>query len=225
MKRNYVVSAFVVLTASCGGDGATGPAGSSGTPGPQGPTGPPGPLPAGYLSVVDFGAKSGVPSFDNTASFQRALDSAAHAGGGTVWVPVGRFFFAGNLSIPANVALAGAGVGPYDPDLDPATNTRRADAPPDEHHRARVHLDRRRELRAPGPAHPISEPGGARCARRRDHGPIVYPPTVRRALPDQDLPDQPREQLHRHRAVRGPESTSRICRSAPSGTTSSSTTR
>lgn len=57
-------------------------------------------------SVMDFGAK-GDGVFDNTAAFQKALDTAGAASGGTVTVPTGRFRFNGPLSIPANVALRG----------------------------------------------------------------------------------------------------------------------
>jgi hypothetical protein len=98
---------------------------SQGPTGPQGPPGPTGPskVPPGYFSVLDYGAKPDQPSFDNTTSFQNAIDAAATAGGGTVWVPPGRFWFSGNLSIVTNVALAGTGVGPYDPPSDPSAST------------------------------------------------------------------------------------------------------
>jgi hypothetical protein len=94
--------------------------------GPQGPAGPPGPSGAtlpGYFDVLAFGAKADLPSFDSTASFQSALDAAQDAGGGIVWVPQGRFWFSGNISIGPNVALAGAGVGPYDPSGDPSATS------------------------------------------------------------------------------------------------------
>jgi Pectate lyase superfamily protein len=94
--------------------------------GPQGPTGPPGSsgaTPPGYFDVLTFGAKPDLPSLDSTGSFQSALDAAQAAGGGIVWVPQGRFWFLGNLSIGPNVVLAGAGVGPYDPYPDPSTTS------------------------------------------------------------------------------------------------------
>lgn len=62
--------------------------------------------------VTDFGA---VPDgrTDNTAAFQKALDTAAAASGGTVHIPTGRYGFDGVLRVPKEVSLAG--VAPYAP--------------------------------------------------------------------------------------------------------------
>jgi hypothetical protein len=57
-------------------------------------------------SVVDFGAK-GDAKTDNTAAFQRALDTAATNGGGVVYVPHGNYLFAGHLRVPEAVSLIG----------------------------------------------------------------------------------------------------------------------
>jgi Pectate lyase superfamily protein len=57
-------------------------------------------------SVLDFGAK-GDGRTDDTAAFQKALDTAGQAGGGTVYAPRGDYFFAGHLEVPRAVALAG----------------------------------------------------------------------------------------------------------------------
>jgi len=58
------------------------------------------------LSVRDFGAK-GDGKTDDTAAFQRALEAAAKAGGGTVHAPRGNYFFAGHLNVPNAVTLSG----------------------------------------------------------------------------------------------------------------------
>jgi hypothetical protein len=76
--------------------------------GPIGPTGPSGASPPGYFDVLAYGAKADVPALDSTASFQSALDAAQRAGGGMVWMPQGRFWFSGNLSIGPNVAVTTA---------------------------------------------------------------------------------------------------------------------
>ncbi len=57
-------------------------------------------------SVTDFGAKGDGKS-DDTAAFQKALDTAGKAGGGVVYAPRGNYFFAGHLNIPVAVTLKG----------------------------------------------------------------------------------------------------------------------
>ncbi|MCX6622455.1 MAG: glycosyl hydrolase family 28-related protein, partial [Acidobacteria bacterium] len=54
---------------------------------------------------------------DDTAAFQKALDAAAAAGGGTVFAPAGRYLIATHLRVPGNTTLAGVGRAPqtYDP--------------------------------------------------------------------------------------------------------------
>jgi hypothetical protein len=121
-----VAPLLVLLLMACspGPTGAAGPAGPPGPTGQQGPVGPPGTGETpGFFNVLDFGAEPDTPTFDNTSSFQRALDAASNAGGGTVWVPVGRFWFSGNLSIHGYVSMVGAGIGPYDVGQDPSTAT------------------------------------------------------------------------------------------------------
>jgi hypothetical protein len=58
------------------------------------------------ISVLDFGAK-GDGKTDDTAAFQKALDAAAQAGGGTVLAPRGNYFFTGHLNVPPAVTLKG----------------------------------------------------------------------------------------------------------------------
>src|ERR1039458_9157096 len=57
-------------------------------------------------SVLDFDAKADGRT-DDTAAFQKALDSARRAGGGIVHAPRGNYFFAGHLDVPVGVTLEG----------------------------------------------------------------------------------------------------------------------
>jgi hypothetical protein len=57
-------------------------------------------------NVRAFGAK-GDGVTDDTEAFQKALDAVAHAGGGVVLAPTGRYRIAGTLTIPRAVTLAG----------------------------------------------------------------------------------------------------------------------
>ncbi len=58
------------------------------------------------FNVRDFGAAADGKT-DDTAAFQRALDAAGKAGGGTVRAPRGNYFFAGHLDVPNAVTLEG----------------------------------------------------------------------------------------------------------------------
>jgi len=60
----------------------------------------------GYFDVHRFGAV-GDGKTDDTAAFQRALDAATQAGGGTVYAPRGNYLFKGHLNVPQAVTLAG----------------------------------------------------------------------------------------------------------------------
>jgi len=57
-------------------------------------------------SVRTYGAV-GDGKTDDTAAFQKAMDAAGQAGGGTVLAPRGNYFFAGHLNVPNAVTLAG----------------------------------------------------------------------------------------------------------------------
>ena len=59
------------------------------------------------IDVKSFGAR-GDGTTDETAAFQRALDSVHTAGGGTVYAPPGRYLFRGVLNIPEGVTLRGS---------------------------------------------------------------------------------------------------------------------
>ncbi len=61
---------------------------------------------SGQFDVRQFGAV-GDGKTDDTAAFQKALDAANKAGGGTVCAPRGNYFFAGHLNVPDAVTLAG----------------------------------------------------------------------------------------------------------------------
>lgn len=57
-------------------------------------------------SVSDFGAK-GDGKADDTAAFQKALDTAKEAGGGVVYAPRGNYLFNSHLNVPDAVTLKG----------------------------------------------------------------------------------------------------------------------
>lgn len=64
-----------------------------------------GPATRRLFDVTRYGAGSVVA--DNTGAFARALAAAGQAGGGTVYVPAGRYRLAGTLVIPRGVELRG----------------------------------------------------------------------------------------------------------------------
>ncbi|MGA2258077.1 MAG: glycosyl hydrolase family 28-related protein, partial [Thermoguttaceae bacterium] len=64
----------------------------------------------GY-NVLNFGAL-GDGKTDCTQAFQQAMDRMARAGGGTVFVPEGRYVIKGNLQVPTSVTLRGEWAAP-----------------------------------------------------------------------------------------------------------------
>lgn len=58
-------------------------------------------------NVKDFGAR-GDGTSDDSAAFQRVLDSTHRAGGGTVYAPPGRYLFRDALNVPEGVTLRGS---------------------------------------------------------------------------------------------------------------------
>lgn len=73
-------------------------------------------IPVAGFNVLDFGAISDGRA-DCTPAFQQALDRMQAAGGGTVFVPEGRYAFKGNLKIPVSVTLRGEWRAPSRDDL------------------------------------------------------------------------------------------------------------
>ena len=63
------------------------------------------------LNVRSFGAM-GDGKTDDTAAFQKALDAAHAAGGGSVWVPAGSYLLEGSLLVPHGVCLQGTWTAP-----------------------------------------------------------------------------------------------------------------
>src|SRR5690348_14163210 len=58
-------------------------------------------------SVLDYGAKADKADFDNTAAFQKAIDSAHAEKGGIVYAPAGTYTFNGSLIVHEGVTLRG----------------------------------------------------------------------------------------------------------------------
>ena len=70
-----------------------------------------------FITVKDFGAvadwTSPSLSTDNTSSFQKAIDYCFSLGGGTIYIPEGKYYVAGTLYMKNNVRILGSGSG-YD---------------------------------------------------------------------------------------------------------------
>lgn len=64
------------------------------------------------FNVANYGAMA-QPEADNTSAFQKALDDARKAGGGTVYVPAGEYRFAGSLTVPSGVEIRGSFDAPH----------------------------------------------------------------------------------------------------------------
>jgi hypothetical protein len=62
---------------------------------------------SGAENVRNFAA-AGDGVTDDTAAFQRALDTVAHAGGGTVYAPPGKYLLKGTLNVSDGVTLRGS---------------------------------------------------------------------------------------------------------------------
>jgi hypothetical protein len=69
---------------------------------------PPLSAPAKALSVLDFGA-SGTGDVDDTAALRKCI-ARAHEQGKTVWVPAGVYKVTGDLVLPSEVKIQGAGM-------------------------------------------------------------------------------------------------------------------
>ncbi len=66
----------------------------------------PRPLTNNLYNVIDFGAVND-GNTDNTSVFQNALDKAAEEGGGTVYVPAGKYRIDNHIKVPTGVELRG----------------------------------------------------------------------------------------------------------------------
>ena len=66
------------------------------------------------FDVTKFGARPGVCTVANTKKMQKAIDSAAKAGGGVVYFPPGRYCVTHGLLGDSNVTLRGASLGNLD---------------------------------------------------------------------------------------------------------------
>jgi hypothetical protein len=64
--------------------------------------------PAGSLSVMDYGAR-GDSVTDDTHALRQAVAAAANSGG-TVWVPPGDYKLTGDIVVPSQVTIQGAGM-------------------------------------------------------------------------------------------------------------------
>lgn len=98
--------------------GAAGVAGAKGaTPGgvPTNIGATPDESPVYTLNVRSFGARADGKT-DDTQAFQRAINEAGSRGGGSVFVPQGRYLIASHLNLPAHVTLRGVSEIPDTPD-------------------------------------------------------------------------------------------------------------
>jgi hypothetical protein len=68
-------------------------------------------FPVVKADVLEFGAM-GDGVTDDTVAFQKAIDKLFKIGGGTLWVPTGRYAFYGNLVIKPNVVIRGEWANP-----------------------------------------------------------------------------------------------------------------
>ncbi|MBI2513127.1 MAG: right-handed parallel beta-helix repeat-containing protein [Opitutae bacterium] len=65
--------------------------------------------PRGSLSVLDYGA-GGEGETDDTEALRRTIAAAQRKSGGIVWVPAGNYKVTGDIVIPSNVTIQGAGM-------------------------------------------------------------------------------------------------------------------
>ncbi|OIR03996.1 pectate lyase superfamily protein [mine drainage metagenome] len=69
---------------------------------------PPLPEPARALSIMAYGA-GGRGATDDTAALRACIAAAARSGG-TVWMPAGTYRITGDIAVPSNVTIQGAGM-------------------------------------------------------------------------------------------------------------------
>ena len=109
-RRRLAVSAVFAVAFAVSGCGSSGASSTSPTASPISPASSPSAtqISGPTFDVTAYGANGGGVS-DNTAAFARAIAAAQSQGGGTVFIPAGRYIFSGaKAPNPASILIEGA---------------------------------------------------------------------------------------------------------------------